>query len=107
MLAELDSGPNDVFAAIYNYYKAHGYKTIVMVRVPGCVLSSHDSRRVLQGASFRNKGEILELAGCDKLTIGPNVSSLPLSFDVYSNVPELGCSSWRSSRTAQSQCRAS
>jgi transaldolase len=39
---------------IYNYYKAHGYKTIVM------------------GASFRNKGEILELAGCDKLTIGPN-----------------------------------
>jgi len=39
---------------IYNYYKAHGYKTIVM------------------GASFRNKGQLLELAGCDKLTIGPN-----------------------------------
>jgi len=38
---------------IYNYYKSHGYKTIIM------------------GASFRNKGEILELAGCDKLTIGP------------------------------------
>jgi len=40
-------------AKIYNYYKKHGYKTIVM------------------GASFRNKGQILELAGCDKLTIGP------------------------------------
>ena len=41
---------------IFNYYKKHGYKTIVM------------------GASFRNKGEILELAGCDYLTI--SVSSL-------------------------------
>lgn len=38
---------------IYNYYKTHGFKTIVM------------------GASFRNVGEILELAGCDRLTIGP------------------------------------
>merc|ERR1712054_212465 len=38
---------------IYRYYKAHGYKTIVM------------------GASFRNKGEILELAGVDRLTIAP------------------------------------
>jgi len=39
---------------IYNYYKQHGYKTIVM------------------GASFRNTGEIEALAGCDYLTIGPN-----------------------------------
>jgi transaldolase len=39
--------------AIYNYYKKHGHKTEVM------------------GASFRNKGEILELAGCDLLTISP------------------------------------
>lgn len=38
---------------IYNYYKQHGYKTVVM------------------GASFRNTSEILELAGCDRLTIGP------------------------------------
>eukprot|EP00747_Dinoflagellata_sp_TGD_P147657 gnl/TRDRNA2_/TRDRNA2_176840_c2_seq2.p1 gnl/TRDRNA2_/TRDRNA2_176840_c2~~gnl/TRDRNA2_/TRDRNA2_176840_c2_seq2.p1 ORF type:complete len:677 (+),score=148.32 gnl/TRDRNA2_/TRDRNA2_176840_c2_seq2:197-2032(+) len=38
---------------IYKYYRKHGYKTIVM------------------GASFRNKGEITALAGCDKLTIGP------------------------------------
>eukprot|EP01130_Rhizamoeba_saxonica_P000747 TRINITY_DN10672_c0_g1_i1.p1 TRINITY_DN10672_c0_g1~~TRINITY_DN10672_c0_g1_i1.p1 ORF type:complete len:342 (+),score=112.72 TRINITY_DN10672_c0_g1_i1:46-1026(+) len=38
---------------IYNYYKKYGYDTIVM------------------GASFRNKEEILALAGCDYLTIGP------------------------------------
>jgi transaldolase len=41
--------------AIYNYYKKHGYKTEVM------------------GASFRNLGEITELAGCDLLTIAPNL----------------------------------
>ncbi|HEU0030109.1 MAG TPA: transaldolase [Kofleriaceae bacterium] len=39
---------------IYNYYKKHGYATEVM------------------GASFRNLGEITELAGCDLLTIAPN-----------------------------------
>lgn len=41
--------------AIYNYYKKFGYKTIVM------------------GASFRNTGEITELAGCDYLTISPSL----------------------------------
>lgn len=40
---------------IYNYYKKYGYNTIVM------------------GASFRNKYEILELAGCDRLTISPKL----------------------------------
>ena len=40
---------------VYNYYKKHGYKTEVM------------------GASFRNLGEIIELAGCDLLTIAPNL----------------------------------
>jgi transaldolase len=40
---------------IYMYYKKFGYKTEVM------------------GASFRNKGEILELAGCDLLTISPQL----------------------------------
>jgi len=40
---------------IYDYYKAHDYKTVVM------------------GASFRNTGEILELAGCDRLTISPDL----------------------------------
>ncbi len=41
--------------AIYNYYKKFGYKTEVM------------------GASFRNKGEVLALAGCDLLTISPGL----------------------------------
>ncbi|KAI9862184.1 MAG: sedoheptulose-7-phosphate:D-glyceraldehyde-3- phosphate transaldolase [Vezdaea acicularis] len=40
---------------IFYYYKKYGYKTIVM------------------GASFRNVGEITELAGCDYLTISPNL----------------------------------
>ncbi|TKB50184.1 transaldolase [Ferrimonas aestuarii] len=42
-------------SSIYEYYKRHGYDTVVM------------------GASFRNTGEILELAGCDRLTIGPGL----------------------------------
>jgi len=42
---------------IYDYYKQHGYNTVVM------------------GASFRNTGEIEELAGCDKLTISPGLMS--------------------------------
>jgi len=41
--------------AIYNYYKKFGYETQVM------------------GASFRNTGEIAELAGCDLLTISPDL----------------------------------
>ena len=40
---------------IYNYYKKFGYETTVM------------------GASFRNTGEIIELAGCDALTISPSL----------------------------------
>jgi transaldolase len=40
---------------IYNYFKKYGYKTQVM------------------GASFRNTGEIIELAGCDLLTISPKL----------------------------------
>ncbi len=40
---------------IYNYFKKFGYKTVVM------------------GASFRNIGEICELAGCDLLTISPQL----------------------------------
>lgn len=39
--------------SIYNYYKEYGYNTVVM------------------GASFRNTSEIIELAGCDLLTISP------------------------------------
>ena len=41
--------------SIYNYYKQQGYNTVVM------------------GASFRSKGEVLALAGCDRLTISPQL----------------------------------
>lgn len=40
---------------IYNYYKANGYNTVVM------------------GASFRNLSQIEQLAGCDRLTISPEL----------------------------------
>ncbi|SFK54622.1 transaldolase [Lysobacter sp. cf310] len=40
---------------IWRYYKALGYKTVVM------------------GASFRNVGQVLALAGCDRLTISPDL----------------------------------
>jgi transaldolase len=40
---------------IYDHYKSHGYDTVVM------------------GASFRNVGEVEALAGCDRLTISPDL----------------------------------
>jgi transaldolase len=49
-----DPGVQSV-TTIYTYFKKFGYKTVVM------------------GASFRNIGEIEELAGCDLLTISPNL----------------------------------
>lgn len=53
------SGDNDPgvqsVSRIYQYYKQYGHDTIVM------------------GASFRNTGEIEALAGCDKLTISPDL----------------------------------
>lgn len=49
-----DPGVQSV-TTIYNYYKKFGYRTEVM------------------GASFRNVGQIIELAGCDLLTISPNL----------------------------------
>ena len=55
------SGKNDPgvqsVSRIYRYYKAHNYDTIVM------------------GASFRNIGELQALAGCDRLTIAPQLLS--------------------------------
>ncbi len=51
---EEDPGVASV-TAIYNYYKRFGYETEIM------------------GASFRNTGEIVELAGCDLLTISPDL----------------------------------
>lgn len=52
--AENDPGVASV-KKIYGYYKDHGYRTVVM------------------GASFRNIGQIEELAGCDRLTISPTL----------------------------------
>lgn len=52
--AETDPGVISV-RTIYNYYKKFGYPVQIM------------------GASFRNTGEILALAGCDLLTISPNL----------------------------------
>jgi transaldolase len=52
--ADEDPGVKSV-TQIFNYYKRHDYATIVM------------------GASFRNLDEILELAGCDYLTIAPKL----------------------------------
>ena len=49
-----DPGVQSV-SRIYDYYKAHDYKTVVM------------------GASFRNIGQIEALAGCDRLTISPEL----------------------------------
>ena len=54
--AETDPGVKSV-TQIYNYFKQHGHDTIVM------------------GASFRNTGEIEQLAGCDRLTISPALLS--------------------------------
>ncbi|MEE9102019.1 MULTISPECIES: transaldolase [Pseudomonas] len=49
-----DPGVQSV-SRIYRYYKANGYATVVM------------------GASFRNLGQIEQLAGCDRLTISPDL----------------------------------
>jgi transaldolase len=62
---------------IYNYYKSMGYNTVVM------------------GASFRNTGEILALAGCDRLTISPDLmdklanSNEPVVQQLSSDQPKL------------------
>jgi transaldolase len=60
-----DPGVQSV-ARIYNYYKKHGIKTEVM------------------GASFRNTGQIIALAGCDLLTISPELLA-----QLQSTEPEL------------------
>jgi len=61
---EEDPGVKSV-QTIFNYYKKFGHKTIVM------------------GASFRNIGEITELAGCDYLTIAVSFSRLIILMDQY------------------------
>lgn len=52
--ASEDPGVQSV-TEIYKYYKEHNYNTVIM------------------GASFRNINEVLELAGCDRLTIAPQL----------------------------------
>ncbi|AYA06055.1 transaldolase [Rahnella aceris] len=51
---EKDPGVKSV-RDIYEYYKSHGYETVIM------------------GASFRKVEQILALAGCDRLTLSPNL----------------------------------
>lgn len=51
---QVDPGVTSV-TRIWQYYKRHGYATVVM------------------GASFRNTGQVLALAGCDRLTISPEL----------------------------------
>lgn len=69
-----DPGVKSV-AQIYTYYKSHGFNTVVM------------------GASFRNTGEIIELAGCDRLTISPALleelaqTNIPLVRKLSPNMP--------------------
>ncbi|GAB2191063.1 transaldolase [Sessilibacter sp. MAH1] len=75
------SGANDPgvqsVSKIYDYYKTHGYKTVVM------------------GASFRNISEIEELAGCDRLTISPQLLA-ELEADTGALVTKLSASSAKS-----------
>jgi transaldolase len=59
--------------AIYNYYKKFGYKTIVM------------------GASFRNVGEITELAGVDYLTISVSIPDKDLCGSILKLWLASGC----------------
>ncbi|MED7819924.1 MULTISPECIES: transaldolase [unclassified Francisella] len=85
---EDDDGVNSV-KTIYNFYKNHGFKTIVM------------------GASFRNANQVIALAGCDALTISPNLledleqrkelleTVLSNSLDVSTQDPELTESKFR------------
>ena len=73
--AENDPGVISV-TNIYRYYKKFNYQTIIM------------------GASFRNTGEIEQLAGCDRLTIGPNFldelskDHTPLSQKLYADMSQ-------------------
>ena len=69
---------------IYTYYKHFGYETEVM------------------GASFRNVGQILELAGCDLLTISPELmKELSESHDAVDRKLDSGKCEERRSRTAR------
>ncbi len=74
---------------IYEYYKGHGYPTIVM------------------GASFRNIGEIQALAGCDRLTISPALLKEldEIEADLPRQLSPLGASSSPQEALAQADFR--
>jgi len=75
--------------AIYKYYKDHGYKTVVM------------------GASFRNVGEIMALAGCDRLTIAPTLLEELASVEGHltRHLVDNGASKQRPARLTEAQFR--
>jgi transaldolase len=84
--AETDPGVVSV-TEIYNYYKQHGYSTVVM------------------GASFRNIGEIIELAGCDRLTIGPALLEELANTDVKISRKLVATSSTHTAPTALTEAQ--
>ena len=86
--AEEDPGVLSV-RQIFAYYKAHNYKTIVM------------------GASFRNMGEILALAGCDRLTIAPSllIELAAAQGQLVRRLIDPGTTEPRSARMTESQYR--
>lgn len=75
--------------AIYKYYKDHGFKTVVM------------------GASFRNVGEIMALAGCDRLTIAPTLLEELASVEGHltRHLVDNGASKERPARLTEAQFR--
>jgi transaldolase len=77
-----DPGVKSV-ARIYQYYKANGYPTVVM------------------GASFRNLGQIEQLAGCDRLTISPEL--LQQLADDQSELPRVLAASTGEPRQARDE----
>lgn len=83
---EDDPGVQSV-TRIYDYYKTHGYQTVVM------------------GASFRNTGEIEALAGCDRLTISPALLE-QLAGDETPLPQRLGADGATSSDAREAPCEA-
>jgi transaldolase len=86
--SETDPGVVSV-REIYRFYKQHGFKTVVM------------------GASFRNTGEVLALAGCDRLTISPALLAEldQMQGELTVHLKDNGASSAAPAQLSQSQFR--
>lgn len=86
--SETDPGVISV-REIYRFYKQHGFKTVVM------------------GASFRNVGEVLALAGCDRLTISPGLLAelSQQQGDLTVHLTDSGATSSAPEQLSQSQFR--